>query len=556
MLACNAELDEMNVDPNGIDPANGNPTLVIPTVLHNVARPYIKDLGYGKIAGVVQHLQEDAWNEGYNQYDWTQEDWNTWYDQLRNNQYLYERSVELDYKFHQGVALTMKSFIFGLITDLWGDAPYTEALKGDKEEAILFPKYDSQEVIYNGVIEDLKAAIALFETGDKSGYASGYDIFYDGDTEQWKKFAGTLILRYSMRVSEKLPELAKSNIEAIYSSGNHMKTPDDDATMEYIGTNADNSWPNAVEYDASESNWRRRRPAKTFIEALRSKNDPRMQLWFQPVHVQWVVDKTLKTGMDEFIREDGKIMPDVTSLSESELQNRIAQGRKYTRHFNPDLYVPSNAENFAGPIDTSLYVGVPHGMRQTTFFNENPTTGQVVHNQHASQLSNIFKGSKGGLLKARIASASETSFILAEAALKGWGVGSAEEHYKNGVKNSFTSWGLDSEYARYIAGDKVAYSGELGQILEQKWIAGFTTATEAWFDFRRTGFPKLTPGPASAQPVLPVRFMYGNNELNNNSDNVKGGLTALEETQYSKLAANKNSQWAKPWLLQGTGKPW
>ena len=74
-------------------------------------------------------------------------------------------------------------------------------------------------------------------------------------------------------------------------------------------------------------------------------------------------------------------------------------------------------------------------------------------------------------------------------------------------------------------------------------------------DYRRTGFPKFVAGPASSEPVLPVRFIYGNNEINANKANVEAAMNSLQETPYSKLRG-KNSQWSKPWLLQGTSKPW
>ncbi|HEX5025711.1 MAG TPA: SusD/RagB family nutrient-binding outer membrane lipoprotein, partial [Agriterribacter sp.] len=99
------------------------------------------------------------------------------------------------------------------------------------------------------------------------------------------------------------------------------------------------------------------------------------------------------------------------------------------------------------------------------------------------------------------------------------------------------------------------FDGTQAQILEQKWIASFTSTLEAWFDFRRTGFPALVAGTASAAPVLPVRLIYGDNELNYNTDNANTGISNNEDNQYTG-PRGKNSQWAKPWIIQGTSKPW
>jgi hypothetical protein len=159
------------------------------------------------------------------------------------------------------------------------------------------------------------------------------------------------------------------------------------------------------------------------------------------------------------------------------------------------------------------------------------------------------------LLRARLISAAEVNFILAEAALKGWATGPAKARYEAAIQASLNTWGVGNQYATYIAQPGVVFDGTLKQIIEQKWIASWTAATEAWFDFRRTGFPALKAGPAAKRLALPVRFYYMQDELNINSKNANAAVDKLEVTSYSQ-ADNKNSAWSKPWLLQGTGKPW
>jgi hypothetical protein len=545
--SCSDRLAEINNNPNGIDPATANPNLVMPEVMSNAARSYL-DLGYGDIGGVVQHIQHDGWFDGVNHYGWGPQDWSGWYGILRNNEFLYRRAVALDYKFHQGVALTMRSFVFGVITDLWGDAPYSKGVKGDQSDEFLKPAFDRQENIYKGIIEDLKAASALFASGDNTGYTTGYDLYYNGNAQQWHKFTNTLLLRYYMRVSAKMPAEAKAGIEAIYNSGIYMKVPADDATMNYLGATAANSWPGAVAWDQEQSNFRRKKPAEALMTRMLGNDDPRVKVWFAPVHVQWVADTTLATATDRFIRKDGVIQNGITNLADLVFNAEKKKGHKFTRHFNPKLYTGK-------PLNTSEFVGVPAGLREPDYYNNNPTPGQTVQNQHVSQLSDVYRGSSGGLLRARLASAAETSFILAEAAMKGWSVGPAATHYNNGIKNSLDTWGVGGQYAAFIARPQVEFKGTLAQVLEQKWIASWTATTEAWFDYRRTGLPSLKAGEASAEPVLPVRFNYGDNELNFNASNADQALGQLEVTPHSGLRG-KNSQWSKPWIVQGTGKPW
>jgi hypothetical protein len=187
-------------------------------------------------------------------------------------------------------------------------------------------------------------------------------------------------------------------------------------------------------------------------------------------------------------------------------------------------------------------------------YNLNPTPGQQLENQHVSQLSDVYRGKSGGILKARLISASEVQFILAEAALRGWATGQAKSNYEQAIKLSLDTWGVGSRYASFILNPDVAYAGTQKQIIEQKWISSWTNAAEAWFDYRRTGFPQLKTGPASPEPVVAVRFTYGNNEINFNAAQVNKAVEKLQVTFGA--SRGKNNQWAKPWLLQGTGQPW
>lgn len=544
LASCSDKLTETNIDPNVVDPAVGNPNMIMPTILATAATDYLAK-GWDVTAGVVQHIQHDGWFEGINNYDWGPENWAGYYGILRNNAYL----MKSEQKFHQGVAYTMKAFTFGMITDLWGDAPYTDALKG--EEGQFEPVFDSQETIYRGILNDLQLAADLFASGDNTGYLDGYDTYYGGDPKKWHKFANSLALRYAMRLSEKLPDLAKTTIERVYSSGVYIETPAEDATISFVGSQASNGWPyNFMIDDAGRSNFRRRKPAQTLMNQLLSTEDPRLSVWWAPVHVQWIPDPTLTQYMDDAIRRDGTRLS-VVSMTDLNLKAEISAGHKFTRHFNPALKPAGEPD-----LNTNLYVGIPVGVRFPDYHNGNPTPGQEVENQHVSQMSDLYRYSTDhDMLKARIISASEVSFILAEAALKGWAVGDAQTHYYEGIRKSLQTWKVEDDYNDFIAGESVQYNSStaLEQIMTQKWIASWTGSTEAWMDFRRTGLPALEAGPASSQPVLPVRFIYGDAEVFANVKNAQDAINRLEQNSYSNQL---NSQWSKPWILQGTGKPW
>lgn len=534
LLACMIfsckDLTELNENPNGVTPESVNPNLVLPTVLTEAAKLYV-NLGYQDIAGVVQHTQKDAWSSGHNDYDWGgDQSWNGYYDVLRNNDLVYKRALETNFEFHQGVSLVMKSFMFGLITDLWGDAPYTTALNGEAgTTADILPAFDSQDKIYAGIIADLEKANTLLSKpkAEYVGIIDNVDVFYGGNPVKWRKMANSLLLRYYMRISGKQPDIAKAGIEKIVANAAQypiITSSADDATMGFPGNSEADSWPANTVSDASGSNYRRIKMCATLVERLQTLKDPRLGIWANKVEIPLVVDPTQPAGTDKIV--DGK------------------------RILSPDKV--KNTQ-----VDTDPeYVGLPPSFSALpSAYNLNPTPGQTSFNPHVSFLNNIYKAAKGPLLRARLISAAEVNFILAEAALRGWATGVAKDRYEAGVKASMETWTVGDKYAAYIATPGVIFDNTVKQILEQKWIASWTAATEAWFDFRRTGLPALKAGPAAKREVLPVRFYYMQDELRINKTNALDAVSKLEVTSYSQ-ADNGNSAWSKQWLLQGTGKPW
>ncbi len=520
------DLTELNENPNGVEPSAAHPNLMMATVLTESAKQVV-GLGFGNIAGVMQHTQKDAWFGGHNDYDWNNQSWGGHYGILRNADHMQTRAMDLDLEFHQGIALLMKAFTFGMITDLWGPAPYSNALKGDQGgNENLLPAFDDQAQIYDGILSNLATASSMLSKPESQyiGIISDVDVIYDGDVGLWQKFANSLQLRYYMRISEKDPSKAKSGFESVASQP-LILDPSEDATMEYVGTSDSDSWPSNSVTDISGSAYRRIKMCATLVDKLQDLDDPRLAIWAEPIDVPLVVDESAAAGTD--VVEDGirRLAPDVVA----------------------DL-----------DIDTDpSYVGIPPSLSAIpSGYNLNPTPGQTSFNPHVSYLNAIYQEAAHPLLLARMMSAAEVHFLLAEAAQKGWNVGgSAEEHYNAGIKASLETWGVGDAYDAYIANDGVAFEGTIEQIIEQKWIASWTAAGEAWMDYRRTGLPALKAGPAAKRDALPVRFYYMQDELSINAANATQALNSLEETAFSQ-ADGKNSAWSKSWLLQGTNKPW
>ena len=532
------DLEEMNINPNGVDPAVAHPNLLLSTVVTYTGQAVVS-LGYGDLAGVMQHTQKDGWSGGHNGYDWsTSQNWGGYYSILRNVDEMYNKGVDMELEFHQGVALVMKSYVFGLITDLWGDAPYSQALKGEQGgDEYIKPVFDSQEDIYAGILADLETANTLFSgnQNDYEGISAVQDVLLEGDVMRWRKFTNSLALRYYMRLSEKDPSTARAGIEKIVDDPENypiILDANDDVTMEYPGASTADAWPtNTVFGQLEQGSYRRLKMCATLVDTMQGLNDPRLELWAQKVDVPLVVVAS-PADRDETVDGIRYVGPDAVD--------------KYVSQFG-----------FA-PDEDPEYVGLPpswSNLPQAYNMNPDNNWAQAPLNPHASHLNERYMNTSGPLLKSRLLTAAEVQFVIAEAALKGWTSESAQPHYEAGVQASLKAWGKSGDYADYILNAGVSYEGTLEQIMEQKWIASWTAAAEAWFDYRRTGLPALQPGNIVKRDALPLRFYYSVDEMDYNPENSQTAINLLETTTFS-AEDGENSAWSKMWVLQGTGLPY
>ena len=534
MLGACKDLDDLNVNPNSPSPETTDLNLLLPTVITSLGSQVV-DLGFGNLAGVVQHMQQSGWSSDFNTYEWSSpgQSWRDYYGVLRNADEFYKKAVKDGYKYHEGVGLITKAYAFGLIADLWGDAPYTEALRAEEGSKYFKPVFNKQQDIYHGILADLETANTLLAQDGGQPINGTQDVLYAGNVAKWRKFANSLALRYYMRLQAKEPAYAQAGIVKIASDPAKyplITSAEDDANVSYPGT-ANAAWPTNMVFDiAPDGLYMRRKPCSTLVEVLKSLNDPRIAVWFDKVPQPLVLVPGTNVSKAS---ADGKTW---------EISADIA--RNYETTYNT-------------PINYSTdYIGLPPAIGGAMFYNlqmEGAATGQGRYNPHISQLNSMYKNATGNLLKMRLISAAEVNFILAEAASYTWITG-AETHYKNGIQQSLNAWGVGAGFNSYIAG--APYNG-LGSIIQQKWIASWSAAGEAWFDWRRTGLPNLKAGPSAARSVLPLRFYYSlDDDLNTNTDNANAAISGLVRTSYAGSDPTNNSAWSKTWLLEGTGKPY
>ena len=131
-----------------------------------------------------------------------------------------------------GIAKILQAYTYQLLTDNFGPIPFSEALKGETQ-GISSPKYDSQEEVYNGIIQMVKDGKALLT---EEGTPPGVDDFlYGGDVHSWDKFANTLLLRMYLRLWYVNEPLARQGIMDLESAGAEYIGDGETAQIIYSG---------------------------------------------------------------------------------------------------------------------------------------------------------------------------------------------------------------------------------------------------------------------------------------------------------------------------------
>lgn len=126
--SCDDDITERNINPNGVNLEEGNPSFLLTDVMVNTAMD-VGNKGYSNpLAAYVQYIQKDSW--GTNDYDWEGDGWETYYNNLRTVNLALERSQESGLVFHEAIAIILRAHNFALLTDFYGDVPIRKPCKG------------------------------------------------------------------------------------------------------------------------------------------------------------------------------------------------------------------------------------------------------------------------------------------------------------------------------------------------------------------------------------------------------------------------------------------
>lgn len=217
LAGCTKDFSAINTNENA--PSTVQPELLLRQVLYG----YGDQMSYeGFVAGnlLSQHFAMIDFNlfdrHALNSPQEGGNPWDVLYVNLRDTESILEQSQANPARaVYEGPALILKAYLTMTLTDLFGDVPYFEAVKG-RSEGIVTPGYDRQEDIYlaeGGILDNLEKAVAAIDSYTGAQPLNG-DILFEGDLEAWVRFANSLQFKALMRISG--VEDVAAELQAIY----------------------------------------------------------------------------------------------------------------------------------------------------------------------------------------------------------------------------------------------------------------------------------------------------------------------------------------------------
>lgn len=272
------DITSVNVNPNAPETAP-EPTLFVNATRLATSR-WLGNANLRQFELLAQHLAEVQYPEtdGYQRLTGasTEGNFNGAYSgELRDLQVIIQNGQAGDNPGYWAPAMVMRTWSFGIITDLWGNVPYTQALRGDS--AVIQPAYDTQEEIYGRMFAALdSAATALNGTGGLS--LGNSDPVYGGNRAAWQRFANSLRARHALRVVNVNRNLADQQLTAAFNGASGVfQTNAQMAAFNWPGNGVYNN-PWQVNFQTRDDH----RVSTRLMGPLQAMNDPRLPEYAQP----------------------------------------------------------------------------------------------------------------------------------------------------------------------------------------------------------------------------------------------------------------------------------
>ena len=477
LLSCDKGFEEINTDPNAPDLSKAAPNLMLTNAVEGLT-----DAVYNIWVG---HEIGDCWAQHMAKAQYTDEDryiprpdvtnarWTTYYSRaamdLVSIKSIARKTMNDNYL---GVALVLASYQMSIVTDIWGDAPFTEAWKAAPADGgILSPKYDTQESIYRSLIDSLDLANTML---DPAGSAIGGDILYNNDILAWKKFANSLKFRLLLRMSARDEAFVTAELTAMLAAPATypmFEGVSDAAALQYLG-----SAPNNNPLHENRKTRDDHRVSKTLTDLL----------YWQTAYVDWRVTVYAQlSGNGEF---EG-IPNGLTSVKAAEYNGN---GLKYTSKMGTYFLAATS------PGYLMTFAELQFDLAEAAFKGYIPGGDAAAETYYKAGIWSSYE---------------QYSPVLEEMVDEYFGL--------------TAGWNWDSLANDFYVNDVWAWDAARGMecIATQKWVALFGQGLESWFEYRRLDYPQLVAAEDGVIDIVPVRLPYPTDEQARNSANRQAAMT-------------------------------
>lgn len=505
---CTKDFDGINTDPTQATADQFNPQLLLPSAEQNLVSAlagytgpilfqsmWVQIFASTSTGAAVYYNNADKYVQTSGTFGYTSSTWNTSYLGASYAQ----RAIDLsqdnpDLINLKAAATIIKVLCVQNITDTYGDCPYTQAFQA--VSTVFAPAYDKQQDIYTLLLSQLDSAVHEF---DASKAPISNDLLpYKGNIDQWKKLGYSAMLKMAMRLTKVDVVTAQKYAEEAAAGGTFASNADDAyiVTDNAHGFGNGNAGPLRTPGDIYEVRW-----SQTFINLLKANDDPRLG----------VIAEVPQAGLEEnFTLDAGNTDPSV------------------------QIGLPNGYDIKGGATDISNSPGYPGGNGTGVDF--------APIGKYSRPRASIYTNQNAPLF---ILTYGETQLLLAEAKVRGWNVGSstAAQFFSNGVSGgikSLAALGADATisastadaYAASLRLDVSSTDASLQQINEQYWLinGSFLNFSEAWSNWRRSGYPVLTPVNYTgnfSKGTIPRRQIYPPSESTLNPEAYQAAVSAL-----------------------------
>lgn len=468
------DLDKLSQDPNKVQSASPH------LLLTPISKKAFTLEGISKEYASRMLISTDGENS-YQYYKWSRGDYSL-FEELLQVDKMMQQAVEFEKPQYIAIGHFLKAYFFYQLSLKFGDIPYSEALQG--EQGNIFPLYDTQEQVMEGVLKELDLAQSLIIA---NAPLQG-DIIYGGDSEKWLRLINSYQLKVLITLSKKTSIDGQSiaqRFASIYQSSPIFRNNQDSGELHYFDQNG-SRYPqfNSSSYGSSMY------MSSTFIDLLKELKDPRLFAFAQPT--ARALEQGL--GIDDFSGYNGGD-PTVAYWENEALVGQKNISKVNSRYYQNPVNEPTSILSYS-ELQFILAEAALRG-----WINEDP------------------------------------------AALYAKGIQANFEFYATYAKEQAPYYTTNA-YVNYISQSKVTlmvedFNAALEQILTQKYITMFHQGNwSIYYDHLRTGFPRFK---TSGNNTPGLRWIYPLGEYNNNSVNLQKAI----DRQFNGADAIRSVSW---WL--------